>query len=164
MREAWRDVPGYEGLYQVSNKGKVYSVRSGTILQPARSGSGYRKINLCRSGASKQCHIHRLVAVAFLPNPENKPHVNHLNGDKTDNRADNLEWVTRSENQLHCRRELKTWCGAPKKPVICVETGEIYASAGAAAEHIGMSRSSVNLAVLGYNKTAKNLHFKFLEE
>lgn len=164
MTEIWRDIPGYEGLYQVSNLGNVLSVRSGGLLRPCRNGCGYRKVTLFRPDRKKQHAIHRLVAAAFIPNPESKPHINHINGDKTDNRSENLEWATENENMLHCRRVLNTWCGAPRKRVVCEETGVVYAHAGEAAEAIGASRAGVQFVCSGRNKTIKKLHFRYLEE
>lgn len=112
--EEWRDIEGYEGVYQVSNFGdikslarNIYNYFSGTRAVPDRllkscvQKNGYRIVSLYPSVKSKTFCIHRLVAQAFIPNPENKPEVNHINGIKTDNRVENLEWATSSENRQH---------------------------------------------------------------
>ena len=106
-RELWRWVAGYEGLYIVSNMGNVMGVpkptQSGHLLkQKERSGSrGYMSVCLCKDNKKKYFSVHRLVATAFIPNPKNKPEVNHKNGNRADNRVENLEWVTSSENEKH---------------------------------------------------------------
>lgn len=112
--EVWKDVKGYEGFYQVSNKGRVKSlartiVRSDgqyksikeKILKSGTSSKGYQQINLCRNGKQKTMKIHRLVAEAYIPNSKNKPEVNHKDGDKSNNVISNLEWVTPKENMRH---------------------------------------------------------------
>jgi hypothetical protein len=107
MEEVWRDIVGYERLYQVSNWGRVKSLpRNGTIkeeriLKPRVTKNGYLYVHFRNGNISKYVKIHRLVAEAFIPNPENKPQVNHINGNKLDNRVDNLEWNTASENTMH---------------------------------------------------------------
>lgn len=102
MIEIWKDIEGYDGLYQVSNFGRVKSFwRGGRIIKPSFSNCGYLCTCLCRDGKPKTCTIHRLVAAAFIPNPDGKPQVNHINGIKSDNRVENLEWATASENQRH---------------------------------------------------------------
>lgn len=107
--EEWRDVVGYEGMYQVSSEGRVKSlsrtslsghVLKERILKPSNT-RGYLMANLTKDGCEKKFLIHRLVAVAFIPNPNGKPEINHLNEIKGDNRVDNLEWCTRSENINH---------------------------------------------------------------
>ena len=100
--EQWHDVGGYEGLYQVSNFGRVKSFHRGTvkILKPALKHC-YLFIELNRAGNAEQILIHRLVAQEFIPNPDGKPQVNHRDGHKLNNYVDNLEWVTGSENQQH---------------------------------------------------------------
>jgi len=98
MKEIWRDVEGYEGLYMISNLGRVKKDKK--IIRDRTSKWGYKHIDLFNKGR-KTFRVHRLVVIAFLPNPEGKPHTNHINCDKIDNRLDNLEWATRSENMLH---------------------------------------------------------------
>lgn len=111
MEEIWKDIEGYEGLYQISNLGRVKSlgrvidtisgkrsIRS-SIMKP--HGSPYHFVYLREKGVSKYHAVHRLVAKAFIPNIEDKPQVNHIDGNKTNNIVGNLEWVTRSENMLH---------------------------------------------------------------
>ena len=164
MNERWKDIPGYVGLYRVSDQGRVYSENAGTIVRDARVGAGYRGVGLSVLGVRKNFYVHRLVAEAFLKNPENKADVNHKDGDKTNNAASNLEWVTRAENNLHSRRVLKHWTGPPKRPVVCIETGKVYDCAKSAAADIGASRSGIDLVCRGINDSIYNLHFKFKED
>ena len=98
----WRDVIGYEGLYKISNEGEVYSLVSKKILKSfPHYEKGYIRHCLYKNKSKKTLSTHRLVAFAFIPNLENKPEVNHINGIKSDNRVENLEWVTASENCIH---------------------------------------------------------------
>lgn len=113
IKEEWRDVIGYEGYYQVSNTGMVRSVdrvvtRSGKpivrhshYLKPRLSKEGYNSASLSMGGEQKYVKVHRIVAQAFILNLENKPQVNHINGNQGDNRVENLEWVTQHENMRH---------------------------------------------------------------
>lgn len=102
MKEIWKDVKGYEGLYQISNLGNVKSLKYAggnkpKNLKPTLNG-GYYGVFLCKDGTKKRFTVHRLVALAFVPRIKNKALVNHINEIKTDNRVENLEWCNHSEN------------------------------------------------------------------
>lgn len=104
MSEVWKDVPGYEGLYQVSNLGRLKrTFRNGkeNILIGKKDKYGYTAVILSKNQRKKHCLLHRLVAGVFVLNPENKPEVNHKDRNKRNNVADNLEWATGSENVKH---------------------------------------------------------------
>jgi len=103
QEEIWKDIAGYEGLYQVSNLGRVMSFKkkSNSLLLSPSCSRGYLAVNLYINGNVKNPSIHRLVAIAFIPNPLNKPCVNHIDGNKLNNKLSNLEWCTYSENELH---------------------------------------------------------------
>lgn len=122
--ETWLPIAGYEGLYEVSDLGNVRSLKrattSGKVLSQKTTTSGYSAVCLCKNNEKKTVVVHRLVATAFISNPDNKPEVNHKNGIRTDNRIANLEWVTRSENELHAFRALGKapqayWAGKPRR-------------------------------------------------
>lgn len=97
----WRDIPGYEGLYQVSSDGQVKSQRK--LLKLQFSPSGYVIAYLSVSGRKLSCYVHRLVAIAFLPNESHLEIVNHIDGNKHNNVVTNLEWCTRTQNAQHAR-------------------------------------------------------------
>lgn len=118
MEEIWKDVVGYEGIYQVSNFGGVrscdrtiyykrgkpsspYKTVKGREITQHISNTGYYNVKLCNGGDRKYFFVHRLVATAFIPNKENKPQINHIDGNRLNNHVNNLEWVTMSENVLH---------------------------------------------------------------
>lgn len=101
--EKWKDIKGYEGLYQVSDQGRVKSFvrrKEGKILKLQTTYKGYLSVKV----GGKRVAVHRKVAKAFIPNLDNKPQVNHIDGIKTNNNVDNLEWCTNSENQIHANK------------------------------------------------------------
>lgn len=120
MKEIWKDITGYEGHYQVSNLGSVRSMNKiakgknnsskffkGRILQPSLS-EGYLSVGLCKNGKQSTIRVHRLVAKTFIPNPENKRTVNHIDENKLNNNVENLEWATDKENCNHGSRTIKS--------------------------------------------------------
>lgn len=100
-KEIWKDIKGFEGIYQISNTGFVKSLRTNNIRISGNNGNGYRYVPLSKHGKVKNHYIHRLVALAFIPNPLKKYTVNHSDGNKNNNHVDNLEWATQSENSQH---------------------------------------------------------------
>lgn len=100
MTESWKNILGFSN-YQVSNTGKIKNINTGRILKPALNGSGYLTCSLSEKGKTCSKKIHRLVAEYFVPNYKDSPEVNHKDGDKLNNSASNLEWVTRAQNMQH---------------------------------------------------------------
>lgn len=121
MEEIWKDIEGYEGLYQVSNMGRVKSLRRNIILREGIS-RGYSVLNLSKNGNPLTKKVHRLVATAFIPNPNNYPIVNHKDENRTNNCVDNLEWCTQEYNLNYGtgnkKRALSNTNGKRSKPVL----------------------------------------------
>jgi len=104
-----KPIAGYEGLYSVSDKGSVISTPSDgkprRTLKHEVMKRGYRRVSLSKNGIVKRCQVHRLVAEAFIPNPDNKPHINHIDNTPYNNRVENLEWCTQKENIQHAEKQ-----------------------------------------------------------
>lgn len=175
MKEEWRDVVGYEGLYQVSNLGRVRRMHSGrrdlppTVLKPrkistSRRKTNYLSVNLCRESKVRSYQVHRLVAQAFIPNPENKPQVNHIDGDPSNNNVKNLEWCTQKENIRHAFYKIHGSIGFLHEAVQieCIETGKIYPSIAEACRDIGVRHASLQRALSEEWRTCKGCHWKRL--
>jgi hypothetical protein len=164
--EIFKDIEGYDGLYQVSNLGRVKSFnknKKGKLLTPTFNRKGYTMVHLS-GDVNKNITIHRLVAQAFLPNPENKPQVNHINGVKHDNRCENLEWNTPSENLLHAHRiglakghSIKGEYHPLSKPVVQMTLDNIivsnFAGASEAARQIGINQGGISQCCNGKCRT-----------
>jgi hypothetical protein len=176
MTEIWKDIEGYEGLYQVSNSGKVkalFKIVQRTrkqvqtypekILKPNTCHKGYCRVSLHNTKKAKTHSVHRLVALAFIPNPEGKPQVNHINGIKSDNSISNLEWVTNAENQKHAylnpKRKRTTGLVTPiSKRTININTGESYESIARAARANGLKPAQLYKILAG--KRAEHFYIK----
>lgn len=104
MKEILVDIKGYKGKYQISNKGNVYSVGRSSFLKQDLV-RGYRRVTLCKNGKTERFQVHTLVANAFIPNPENKPIIHHIDHDKSNNCVENLEWVTYYENTKYDKED-----------------------------------------------------------
>ena len=147
--EVWKDIPGYEGLYQVSSLGRVKSFpRPGThsqqeqIMKQTPDQKGYLRLWLCKGGKGKNVKIHRLVAEAFIPNENNLPQVNHKDENKGNNSVDNLEWCDNRYNAIYNDRMQKIARKLSRK-VKCLETNVVYDSVAEAVRKTGLSHSNI---------------------
>ena len=145
------DYPNYE----VSTLGNVRNIGSGRVLRPIKTKNGYLQVNLCKDGKHFMRYVHRLIASVFIPNPDNKPCVNHIDGDKHNNRVENLEWCSHSENMKHA---FKTGLAKvtennifktnnpnpnPSQPCRCMETNQIFESQHHAARYLGCTVTQI---------------------
>lgn len=107
--EVWRDVPGYEGDYLVSDQGRIWSFKTKRFLKPADNGHGYKMVVLSKNGKTKNFSVHKLVALVFVANeqPEITTEIDHIDFDRSNNKANNLRWVTPSENRKRRRNIVK---------------------------------------------------------
>lgn len=151
-----KDIKGYEGLYAITSCGKVYSYKRKRFLRPFDNGLGYFKVFLCKDGKKKQYYLHRLVAEAYLENPNNYPQVNHRDENKSNNCVNNLEFCTVEYNANFGTRNERI-----SKKIICLETGEKFNSLTEAA--IAINRSVVTLSnhLRGRRKTCAGLHWAY---
>ncbi len=170
--EEWRDVVGYEGLYMVSNIGNVKSLqrtaksKNGSIRTVSeklrkinKNKSGYIMVILNKEGKRKGIKIHRLVAQAFLPNPENLPQVNHKDENKSNNCVENLEWCTQEYNNKYGTRTERT-----SKKVKCLETGVIYPSTIEIQRNLGFSSANISKCCRGKVKSCCGYHWQYVEQ
>lgn len=184
--EIWKNIIGWEGFYQISNYGRIKSLarqikRSNNkkqlfihekILNPIDIGNGYLRVALHRPNKIVNIFCHRLVAIHFIPNPENKPCVNHIDGNTKNNHLSNLEWCTHSENMKHAVQVLKNvvptasrkrFKTKPKK-VICIETGEIFKSVSSVSKRINKSTPYISQCCKNQKWTAAGFRWMYYEE
>jgi len=155
--ENWKAVNGYEGLYEVSDKGRVKGLKRNRILKNIVDSLGYVRVSLCKENKIKAHKIHRLVAEHFLKPSEYKV-VNHIDGNKENNSVENLEWCNASQNRKHA---CDTGLAAKEEGrlIMCNETKEVYKGVMSAARHIGISHTMISSILNGGSGTAKGFTF-----
>lgn len=191
MQEIWKDIPGYEGIYQASNTGKIRSIDrvvcflshkgnpktksvKGVILTQRKSFGRYYSVKLCKPGNERHfMFVHRLVAMAFIPNPRNFEQVNHKDGNIHNNNVENLEWVTMSQNVKHAYETglnygLKYELSPHNRPVLQFDKNgnfiKRWISATKAAEKLGFCKQGIYQVCIHKIKTYKGYFWKYEDE
>ena len=180
MKEIWKDVVGYEGLYQVSNLGRIKSkYRVITIHEkrgikerpqkeiyviPTKDKKGYYRTSMCVGNKHICPLVHRVVAQAFIPNPYNKKEINHIDGNKENNKVDNLEWVTHLENMQHASKNGLMPKKLRARPVYKIKDGKIlkrYISICEASRQEKIHRASISSVARGKQKTCGGYEWRY---
>lgn len=178
--EIWKDIEGYEGMYQVSNMGRVRAldrvkpnsggqIAKGHILPSYNNGNGYLWVSLWKFNKSKHIYVHRLVAMAFIPNPSNLPIINHKDEDKSNNRHDNLEWCTQKYNinyGNHMKRLKESYiANGNNRPIDVYDMKgtflKTFDCSNEVCKEIGINRRGLYLACQGVTKSYKGYRFAF---
>nr|DAQ29436.1 MAG TPA: homing endonuclease [Caudoviricetes sp.] len=173
MNEIWKDIEGYEGLYQVSNLGRVKSfdsidklgrIRKGRVLKGIKDVKGYLLVNLYKNSIVYTKRLHRLVAETFIPNLENKPQVNHIDENKANNIVSNLEWMTAKENINHGTRN-ERMSRTQSIPIIAtnIKTGESQEFYGTAecARQLALHHGNITSVLKGNRNHTDGYTFKY---
>ena len=166
-KEEWRDIEEYENLYQISNLGIVKSLgndrtRKEKILRPQKVNN-YLIVSLSKDGKAKHYYIHRLVALHFIPNPQNLEQINHRDEDKTNNCVSNLEFCTAAYNINYGTRNQRS-AEKTSKQVLCVETGIIYSSTKEVQRQLGFAHNNISQCCNGKYKTAYGYTWKYISK
>lgn len=174
-----KDIPNYEGKYAVTEDGQVWSYKHKKFLKPNVVG-GYHHVSLVdKNNVIKQWRVHRLVAITYIPNPNNCPIINHKDENRKNNHVSNLEWCTHKYNSNYgnCRKNIganKTVEGkkrsaeaatkARSKAVRCIETGEIFSSASLACRAIGVASNHISACCKGTRNICGGYHWEYVKE
>lgn len=163
--EVWKDIQGFEGIYQVSSLGRVRSLdrvihklnveqrMRGRILSPTNNGTGYMKVNLSKDGKAKLCFVHRLVVEAFIPNSCKLSQINHIDENKSNNQVNNLEWCSSEYNINYGERTNKVRLTANRPVIQCDKKGTIikeFASATIAEAETGIPHQNISKCCYGH--------------
>lgn len=173
-QEIWKPIERYEGIYEVSNLGRVRNIVRGNIKKPQSSGIGYTKMFLYKDGKGEQFFVHRLVAKAFVPNPDNKPYVNHIDETRDNNVASNLEWVTHQENLTRGTVQKRKVVGMKRfyenggiskrcRAVRCIENGIVYPSIAYASKATDAFTANIHKCIIGERHTAGGYHWEYAQ-
>ena len=164
--EIWKDIVGYEGMYQVSNLGRVKSFKQGKerIMKPVYDTYGYLQVMLSKNGNCKNFMVHRLVSQAFIPNPDNLPEINHCDEDKTNNSVENLEWCDRKYNHNYGTRNQRVADKTSKQVLQYTKDGEFvreWKSTKDVQRNLGYYHSLISECCNGKRKSAYNFIWKY---
>jgi hypothetical protein len=160
--EQSKDIKGYEGIYAITSLGRVWSHRRKIWLRQGNYSAGYPNVTLSISGKERTYRVHQLVAKAFIPNPDNKPQINHKNGDKKDCKASNLEWVTARENIQHSIDLGLSKTGKlsyPEKELICHLHSDQKVKQNKIAEMFNVTPPAIHYVLKTYTPVVQTNHF-----
>lgn len=177
MNEIWKDIKDYEGLYQVSNLGRVKRIlfinnkfikKENKILKIQTNKFNRQYISLYKNNKRKNCTVHRLVAKAFIPNPNNLPEINHIDGNPSNNNVKNLEWCTASYNCKHAyqnglNEKFKKYNESRKK-AIKRSDGKVYSCIYEAIKELNVKSCSLRDALKGRTKTCKGYTWRYVDD
>lgn len=168
--EEWREVYGFDVLYEISNTGKLRTKHHGKKgytseyrnISPLDNGNGYLRVNLRLNRKQKTVYIHKLVAQAFVPNPKSLTEVNHIDENKQNNNAENLEWCTHFYNCQYGTRNKRTGEKRAKK-ILCVELNIIYNSLIEASQKLNIGKTAISNCLKGRSKTSGGYSWRYVD-
>jgi hypothetical protein len=151
-----KDIPEFNGLYAATADGRIYSYRRKRFMKICNGNKGYKQVCIQVGQKAYMRYVHRLVAMAWIPNPDNLPEVNHIDENKANNAISNLEWCTRKYNLR------VSSVGFKVKPVHCVELNKDFDSLTDAAKFVGVTVSAVGEAANGRTQTSGGYHWQYI--